>query len=386
MSQRHADHRKPSRFRANTSRTLPGPRARCRRFQPRDPAPTRSRLEQTDARHCTGPGCDTCGSTHPAPVPPREHPVCFRGRASAKLKACLINFNYDRTIPNRWIVVTSLLAIKALAALAILVVGLVGGAIPILATRHHASHRILSLSNALAGGIFLGAGFLHLLPEASAALGDVIEYPLAPLMTATGVCMLLLIDRVLIETIQGSARRHGDKAREPIYPVVLLVVLSIHSVIAGIALGIEAELAASLLVMIAILCHKGSAAFALVVSLIAVGTGNSGLWRALAVFVAMTPLGIVIGTGASSLLQRQEATLIEGSFNALAAGTFIYVAILDVISAEMSRMDDRHPRYARSDLGRRDDAPMPQRDSDRAFKFLLVVLGLACMAVLRLWV
>ena len=302
------------------------------------------------------------------------------------MPASLVSFNYDGTIPNRWIVVTSLLAIKALAALAILVVGLVGGTIPILATRHHASHRILSLSNALAGGIFLGAGFLHLLPEASEALGDVIEYPLAPLMAAIGVCMLLLIDRVLIETIQPGTRRQGDKAQEPIYPVVLLVVLSIHSVIAGIALGIEAELAASLLVMIAILCHKGSAAFALVVSLIAAGTGNSRVWRALAVFVAMTPVGIVIGTGASRLLQGHTAMLIEGSFNALAAGTFIYVAILDVISAEMSRIDDRRAHYVRSALVGRDDVPMPQRDADRAFKFLLVVIGLACMAVLGLWV
>ena len=302
------------------------------------------------------------------------------------MHASLASFNYDGRTPNRWIVVTSLLAIKALAALAILVVGLVGGAIPILATRHHASHRILSLSNALAGGIFLGAGFLHLLPEASEALGDVIEYPLAPLMAAIGVCMLLLIDRVLIETIQAGTRRQGDKAQEPIYPVVLLVVLSIHSVIAGIALGMEAELAASLLVMIAILCHKGSAAFALVVSLIAAGTGNSRVWRALAIFVAMTPVGIVIGTGASSLLQGHTATLIEGSFNALAAGTFIYVAILDVISAEMSTIDDRRAHFVRSALVGRDDVPMPQRDADRAFKFLLVVIGLACMAVLGLWV
>ena len=313
-------------------------------------------------------------------------PRVYRGPAPATLKACQLNFNYDRTIPNRWIVVTSLLAIKALAALAILVVGLLGGAIPILATRHHASHRILSLSNALAGGIFLGAGFLHLLPEASEALGDVIEYPLAPLMAAIAVCTLLLIDRVLIEALQAGTRRQGEKAHEPIYPVVLLVVLSIHSVTAGIALGIEAELAASLLVMIAILCHKGSAAFALVVSLIAAGTANSRVWRALGVFVAMTPLGIVIGTGASSLLEGQEATLIEGGFSALAAGTFIYVAILAVISAERSRIDDHRAHYLRSDLVGHDDAPMPERDSDRAFKFLLVVIGLGCMAVLRLWV
>ena len=288
--------------------------------------------------------------------------------------------------PERRTVVTSLLAIKALAALAILVVGVAGGAIPLLATRHHASHRVLSLGNALAGGIFLGAGFLHLLPEASEALGDVMEYPLAPLLAAVGVCVLLLIDRVLLETIRPADTGPSEETRQPIYPVVLLVVLSVHSVIAGIALGLEADLAASVLVMIAILCHKGSAAFALVVSVLASGADTRRVWRILAIFVTMTPVGISIGTGASSLLGGQTATLIEGSFNALAAGTFVYVAILDVISAEMSRIDDRIAHFVRSAMIGADDVPMPEQDSDRILKFLLVVIGLGGMAMLGLWV
>ena len=281
---------------------------------------------------------------------------------------------------------TSLLAVKVLAAVAILVVGVAGGAIPLLAARHHSSHRILSLGNALAGGIFLGAGFLHLLPEASEALEGVIEYPLAPLLAAVGVCVLLLIDRVLLESARPKGSGREEETQQPIYPVVLLVVLSVHSVIAGIALGLEPELAASLLVMIAILCHKGSAAFALAVSVFASGADTRRVWRTLAIFVTMTPLGIAIGTGASSLLEGQVATLIEGSFNALAAGTFVYVAILDVISAEMSRTDDRVAHFIRSAMIGEDDVPMPEPDADRAFKFVLVVIGLASMATLGLWV
>ena len=76
---------------------------------------------------------------------------------------------------------TSLLAIKIAAIVAILAVAAVGGAIPVLATCHHASHRSFSLSNSLAGGIFLGAGLIHLLPEAAELLGSVVEYPLARL-------------------------------------------------------------------------------------------------------------------------------------------------------------------------------------------------------------
>ena len=105
---------------------------------------------------------------------------------------------------------TPLLAVKTAAVLAIPLPGLVGGAIPIRASRHHASHRILSLGYALAGGIFLGTGSLHLLPEASETLEDVVEYPPAPLLAAIGVCVLSLIDRVLVESFRAGGTSHWE--------------------------------------------------------------------------------------------------------------------------------------------------------------------------------
>ena len=279
-----------------------------------------------------------------------------------------------------------LLEIKLVAALAILAVGIVGGMIPLLAARHDTSRRFLSLGNALAGGIFLGAGFIHLLPEAGEALEGVVDYPLAPLLAAVGVVALLLIDRVLFESSHARGTDENAESRQPIYPLVLLVVLSIHSVIAGIALGTESEVAASLLVMIAILSHKGSAAFALIVSVQAAGADRRRLLRVLTIFVVMTPLGILLGTVASGLYEGDAALLIEGSFNALAAGTFIYVAILDVIDAEMYKSDDRVAHYVRSSLLGDNDMPMLEQDTDRIYKFILIFVGLVSMAVLALWV
>ena len=279
-----------------------------------------------------------------------------------------------------------LLEIKLVDALAILAVGIVGGMIPLLAARHDTSRRFLSLGNALAGGIFLGAGFIHLLPEAGEALEGVVDYPLAPLLAAVGVVALLLIDRVLFESSHARGTDENAESRQPIYPLVLLVVLSIHSVIAGIALGTESEVAASLLVMIAILSHKGSAAFALIVSVQAAGADRRRLLRVLTIFVVMTPLGVLLGTVASGLYEGDAALLIEGSFNALAAGTFIYVAILDVIDAEMYKSDDRVAHYVRSSLLGDNDMPMLEQDTDRIYKFILIFVGLVSMAVLALWV
>ncbi len=279
----------------------------------------------------------------------------------------------------------SLLSIKVIAALAILGIGILGGLIPLIASRRQAGRRFLSLGNALAGGIFLGAGFIHLLPEAAEALEEVVEYPLAALLAALGVGILLLIDRVVFETTRAQGMDQAGGPRQPIYPVVLLVVLSIHSIIAGIALGLEPEVAASVLVMLGILFHKGSASFALMVSAQSAGADRARLRAILTVFVLMTPFGIMLGTVASNMLEGEAAALIKGSFNALAAGTFIYVAILDVIDAEMSRFDDRVARFVSSALMGEGDVAMPVQDSDRFLKFLLVLAGLGSMAILGIW-
>lgn len=131
----------------------------------------------------------------------------------------------------------------------------------------------------------------------------------------------VLIDRVLFETTHAIASGEDGGTRQPIYPLVLLVVLSIHSIIAGIALGLEAEVATSVLVMFAILFHKGSAAFAVMVSAYASGADKRRLWTILTIFVMMTPLGTLLGMASSSPLEGRVAVLLEGSLNALAAGT-----------------------------------------------------------------
>ena len=277
------------------------------------------------------------------------------------------------------------LAIKIIAGLSIFGIAIVGGMIPILVARQQASRRYLSLGNALAGGIFLGVGLVHLLPEADEALRVVVDYPLAPLLAALGVGLLLLIDRVILERRTSRLARHRDQTRSRLFAHVLLFVLSAHSIIAGMALGLQPEAAAALIVMFGILFHKGSAAFALIVTSHA--AGNRNLWWTLGLFSVMTPLGIVFGTVAGQVFEGRAALIFEGSFNAIAAGTFIYVALMDVLDSEMSREQDRFAHWVRSSLDEEgeDDVPMPELDRDRWLKLALVMIGVGTMAVMGVW-
>ncbi len=58
-----------------------------------------------------------------------------------------------------------LLTFKLIAAAAIFAVAIIGGVIPLFAARYMGSQRFFSLGNAFAGGLFLGIGFIHLLPD-----------------------------------------------------------------------------------------------------------------------------------------------------------------------------------------------------------------------------
>ena len=280
----------------------------------------------------------------------------------------------------------SLLTFKLLSATAILAIAVIGGLIPLYFARHESSRRFFSLGNAFAGGLFLGVGFIHLLPEGIEKLEGVTDYPLAALLAALGLVALLLIDRVIYGDHHGADHEEST-SQHCIYPYVLLVLLSIHSVIAGISLGIESHLSGLVIILLGILCHKGSAAFALMVSVHRAGIPKNRQKPMLAVFAAMTPLGVLAGLAGHMVLEGSVmvTAVIEGSFNALAAGTFIYVAIIDIIDAELSRRNVRVAKFVMSVLAGEDDQPMPTRDHDRVFKFALVILGIVLMAFLVEW-
>lgn len=272
------------------------------------------------------------------------------------------------------------LEIKILAAFAILFVAVIGGFLPILVARYEGSQRFFSLGNAFAGGLFLGLGFIHLLPEGIEKLEGIVEFPLAVLLSALGFSLLLLVDRVIFED-QHAEISSGSQRAEAFHPYLLLGLLSIHSIIAGVSLGLETQSSALIILVAGILLHKGSGAFALMVSTYAAGLESRRQKSLLAILVAMTPLGILIGLMTSVAFEGTNALLFNGGFNALAAGTFIYVAILHIIDEELSKRDIRVAKYTLSVVSGRDDVPMPAKDDDRLAKFALIIAGMILISL-----
>ena len=145
---------------------------------------------------------------------------------------------------------------RVLAIVAIVLAGLIGGLIPSRIGVSDRSLRFLGLGNALSAGIFLGAGLLHMLADAMENLeaysGD-LDYPYALLICGVGFLFVLLLDKVMLRDDDVGEASGGHS----IYPFVLTLVLSIHSIIAGATLGLEKSIVSSIVIFIAIISHKG---------------------------------------------------------------------------------------------------------------------------------
>ena len=204
----------------------------------------------------------------------------------------------------------SLFSFKLIAALTILLFTLLSGLWPFFTRKPEWQ---CSRLEALASGVFLGAALLHMLPDSVhgfMAMGY--HYPYPFLILGSVFLLLLLIEQY--QQFSGG--------------MILLstLLLSIHSFLEGAALGVSL-FSTALLIFIAIMAHKGAASFALATQINRSHFSLKIRGLTFAIFASMTPLGIFMGSFviASSHSQLSVLTPI---FNAMAAGTFLYIGTL----------------------------------------------------------
>ncbi len=233
---------------------------------------------------------------------------------------------------------------KAAAVFLIIFGGLAGGLAPLKIGITPRGRRLLSLGNSFAGGVFLGAGLIHMLPDSiekfdSLAGGS--GYPFAALLCGGGFLLVLFLEKTLV----GEKALRLISEGRAVYPYILFLVLSVHSIIAGVSLGLEKTLISSSVIFIAIIAHKSSAAFALGVSLRNESFSSRRLAWTVAFFSCMTPLGVILGAAFSNSASNAASVRAEAVFDALAAGTFLYVPAIDIIDEVFETEDDRVKKF-----------------------------------------
>jgi len=203
------------------------------------------------------------------------------------------------------------------AALAHFLVILFSGAIPL---TWKLEGKFFDLFLSFGAGALLSAAFLHMIPSAIPALGP-----------ATG--FFLLVGYLLMTVIERFTMAHpcGEEAC-PSHRIGLVALfgLSVHSVIAGMALGVglagPVDISTSIALLAAILVHKVPETLALM-SLLAISgfRGTRGLGMLL-IFAFMGPTGILVG----SMVHGGNPSVLASAL-AVSAGTFLYIASGDLL-------------------------------------------------------
>lgn len=188
--------------------------------------------------------------------------------------------------------------------------------------RKHATHHseTASVWEALASGIFLGAAFFHMLPDAIqdfALVYPTVTYPIPELVCVGGFLLLLFLERLSLTNEQARAKNY--------IPYILAVTLAIHALSEGAALGLETAYAETAMLCVAILAHKGSESFGLCMILLRYALPYRQILLILILFSMMTPLGILLGV----IINSSDGNhLLSALFTAFAAGTFLYISTL----------------------------------------------------------
>ena len=206
-------------------------------------------------------------------------------------------------------------------------------------------------------GVFLGAGLLHMLPDAAVSFAEQqFDYPIAYLLTGATFLLLLLIEHVGIEVYSDQA----TAGEAPKFAYLATLMLSIHAILAGTALGLSDSYTMIISITIAILAHKWAESFALAICINKSSLSTRSGLLLYAFFATMVPLGILLGDVIEQ--QVEQYPLYEAVFSSLAAGTFIYLGTLHGLKTNLANKCCNLRRFS------------------------AVLLGFAMMAVVAIWV
>ena len=273
---------------------------------------------------------------------------------------------------------STIIILKICSIIGILAMGFGFGIMPNCINSCRTSSTFLGLSNAFSGGLFLGIGLFHILPEASEKFEEEEKLegiPLAYFLAFLSYALILFVEKVLSNShalmhdnhnhiedeskkiikqplIRDSNTQEETKNENEIEedhhhqsnsltPYILLLALGFHGLFEGIALGISSTVKGTLTLLFAIAAHKWAASLTLGISFVKSGTENPQYSIMIGIFALIGPVGMLIGL----ILSTSTNEIVEGIFLAISTGTFIYIACSEVIVEEFSSQINKYSKF-----------------------------------------
>src|SRR3990167_8091625 len=217
------------------------------------------------------------------------------------------------------------MSLKLIAGFSLFLLTLIGGLIPVLTRTHsHKMMRFFYWGDCFAAGVFMGVGLIHLLPDAItefASAYPTLHFPLIPTLCASTIFFVHLLEQK-----GGCHMCHQGLAVRAWLPLLLTGLLSTHALVEGVALGISESVVHVAFIFFAIFIHKWAESFVLGLNFRHNELPLQMTLPLLLIFSCMTPLGIAGGAVLDAVLSDHAIVIAQACVNAIAAGTFIYVA------------------------------------------------------------
>ncbi|KAK9685021.1 hypothetical protein RND81_10G250100 [Saponaria officinalis] len=268
-----------------------------------------------------------------------------------------------------------------------------------------------------AAGVILSTSLVHVLPDAFAALADCAvstrhpwkDFPFAGLVTLLGSLLALLVDltansshaqlhdssnlklgvgsakkamayRIIDKEEEGNMvmmememeEEEAEKKRQRMVSQVLEIGIIFHSVIIGVTMGMSQNVCTIRPLVAALAFHQIFEGMGLGGCIAQAGFSFKTTTYMCFMFSVTTPVGIVLGMLIFSATGYDDtspnALILEGLLGSVSSGILIYMALVDLISADFfhNKMMSSEPNMKKG-------------------CFVALVLGSASMSILALW-
>jgi zinc and cadmium transporter len=255
----------------------------------------------------------------------------------------------------------------ALYSAVIVAMALIGGSIPFVGeVTHSRLQKYLSLS----AGVMLGASFFHVMPDALEKAGD----KLFGWSIALGVIGLFCIERFIAphshetssklqeehEHEPGCEHDHEHHAAPAVSGWMAVLGLTVHTFMNGVALAAAVKLTLDTptlatvswwalfpgwAIFLAIALHKPADALAISTVLSRKGVRRGKLSLVQLGFASMIPVGAAAYIGISDTVSAAMQSKLTGAALAFSAGTFLFIALSDLLPEVQFHSHDRVPLF-----------------------------------------
>lgn len=228
------------------------------------------------------------------------------------------------------------------------------------------------LLKCFSSGTILGVAMLHLLVDAIEDLSSQSEYPIALALSCIGIALTLTFEQschmyversydlrvkadthtcqentydtvaqvgneaITIKNIDPEKETELNNNKQLIKAIVLESSVAVHSIILGFGVGTLTEVGTLEIVIIAFSFHQFFEGIGLGTAMIETNLNEQTKLFFGLLFSLTMPVGIVLGL----LNSKHNSPTIQGCANAIASGTLIYSALVEMVSEDFSHHND----------------------------------------------